>query len=277
MSTSPLSSDPVTTPAPLERSPRSLPPSTASAIAGGGAIGATTGAALGSAFGPAGVAVGAIGGAIVGGLAGKGVAESTTPTDESQYWSTEHAKQPFAAGRPYELFMEAYKVGYQRYSRSEHPLVFEAHEPELRREYEEKVGPDGLPWEEARPAAKAAWERLAHHDESLIDCTVLDQAKENAGRVHTLWRLESGRAAFAGVTTTWLLGNVHVVPLHAFEYDHVGRTVRFPFDAKLIHAAPTVESSAHLSPEIQDQVCHHFDLTVASVLAEHMESPRADR
>lgn len=267
----PSSLDPSTDTSELERSPRSLPPSTGPSIAGGGTLGAVAGAAVAAGFGPPGLAVGAIVGAVTGSLAGKGLAESTTPTDEAQYWLSEHDKQPWAKGRPYEVFVDAYKVGYQGWGRSRTSRNFANNEARLRREYEEKTGPESLPWEEARVAAEAAWNRLAHREESLIDTTVLDEMGEEVGRVHTLWRTEDHRPLYAGVTTTWLLGKMHVVPLFDdLNYDADARTVRLPYSAKLIREAPTVNPAAHLTADDQTRVCLHFGTTVASVAAENM-------
>lgn len=271
MSTPDLPSEDVTSSTPpLERSRRSLPAGTAPAIAGGGLVGAATGAALGAGFGPIGLTVGAIAGAVTGGLGGKGLAESTTPTDEGQYWREEHARQPYAAGRPFDDYIDAYAVGYQGFARYRPRLTFDQHEPELRRDYEQKRLANGLTWDEARPAARAAWERLARNEEGLIDCTVLDQAGNSVGRIHTLWRAPNGMPTFAGITTFWLLGKVHVVPLHNCNYDAEKRTLRLPYPAELVRKSPSVDSAGALGAQEQERACALFDLTVPSVLAENM-------
>lgn len=268
----PYPSDPAVDTPELERTSRSLPPSTGPSIAGGGAVGAVAGAAIAAGFGPPGLVVGAIVGAVTGSLAGKGVAESTTPTDESQYWLSQHEKQPWAKGRLYEVFVDAYKVGYQGWGRSRTSRNFADNEARLRREYEEKAAPGSLPWEEARVAAQAAWNRLAHREESLIDANVLDVMGQEIGRVHTLWRSEDGRPLYAGITTTWLLGKMHVVPLYDLNYDSTERTMRLPYPAKLIREAPTVDPASDLSASDQTRVCLHFGTTIASVAAEHMRA-----
>ena len=134
----------------------------------GAAAGGTTGAALGSLAGPIGTAVGAVIGAIAGGLAGKGVAESIDPSAEDAYWRENHAQQSFAKDRDYEDYMDAYRSGYRGYRDGK---TFEEREADLRMEYEggpqkseaeiaraESTYP--LHWDDAREAARAAYERV---------------------------------------------------------------------------------------------------------------------
>jgi len=122
----------------------------------GAAGGATAGAAVGAVVGPVGSVVGAVVGGIVGGLTGKGFAEGLDPTAEDAYWRAEHAKQDYAAGRPYDDYAPAYRVGYT----SHRPGArFENSTDELRRAYDESRGKSPVDWEDARPAAERAWRR----------------------------------------------------------------------------------------------------------------------
>ena len=141
----------------------------------GAAAAGATGAAIGTAVaGPIGTAVGAVIGAVAGGLAGKGVAEAIDPTVEDAYWRENHRSQPYGTHREYDEYSGAYRTGYEGYGRHyKDGLRFEDAEPSLRSDYETRVaalpgdasspgavsGRPVMPWDEARPAAQAAWER----------------------------------------------------------------------------------------------------------------------
>jgi hypothetical protein len=143
-------------PDPITGAPGSHPIGTGLGAAAGGAA---AGAAVGTVAGPAGTIAGAAVGAIIGGLAGKGVAEKINPTVEDAYWSENHDEQDYADGRSYDEFGHAYRVGYEGYA--EYGIAgesFDAREAELRERYESAK--PTLSWEEARPASRAAWEKL---------------------------------------------------------------------------------------------------------------------
>ncbi len=166
----------------------------------GAAAGGATGAAIGSFAGPIGTAVGSVIGAVAGGLAGKGVAEMIDPTAEDTYWRESHWSQPFAdRTRPYEAYAPAYRTGYTGYragktfedreadlrmeyeggpQKAEAEAAHAGNDPakppgtmqtNLRdfpmRGDESGLGRDpehsySLRWEEAREAARAAYERV---------------------------------------------------------------------------------------------------------------------
>jgi hypothetical protein len=137
----------------------------------GAAAAGATGAAIGTAVaGPIGTAVGAVIGAVAGGMAGKGVAELIDPTAEDAYWREQHRAQPYATHREYDEYAGAYRAGYEGYGRHyKDGTRFEDAEPALRSDYESRIaaqpgdaGRPAVPWEEARPAARAAWDRVHH-------------------------------------------------------------------------------------------------------------------
>ena len=126
----------------------------------GAVAGAAAGAAAGTAIGgPVGTAVGAVAGAIAGGLAGKGVAEMVDPAVEDDYWRGQHAREPYyAQGRAYDSYEPAYRAGWEgRVKYDGRP--FEDVDSDLAADYERFRGND-LTWEEARPASRAAWDRV---------------------------------------------------------------------------------------------------------------------
>lgn len=134
------------------------------AAAGGVAAGLATatlaGAVTGSVVGPVGTAVGAAVGAIVGGLAGKAVAESINPTREDLYWRSNYLNRPYIdRTKNYEDYGPAYGLAVTRYDANP-DRRFEDVENELASEWATSRGKSTLDWNDARPAARDAWERL---------------------------------------------------------------------------------------------------------------------
>jgi hypothetical protein len=124
------------------------------AVAGGVA----TGAAVGTVAGPIGTGIGGAIGAVVGGLVGKGVAESVDPTLEQGYWRENYASRDYVdPGRKFEDYAPAYDYGVRRYDATR---SFEDVEPDLAGDWDSVRGNSDLEWNDARPAARDAWERV---------------------------------------------------------------------------------------------------------------------
>ena len=171
-------------PDPITGEPGSHPVGTGVGATAGGAMGA----ALGAIGGPIGVALGVVIGAVVGGLAGKGVAEVMDPTVEDAYWRKHHHAQTYAKpGSTYEDFAPAYRTGYGGYRLGK---TFDEREADLRMEYEggpqkaeaeaaidaprtESIFPakqrKSLPWDDAREAARAAYERVSQAERNKAE------------------------------------------------------------------------------------------------------------
>jgi uncharacterized protein YcfJ len=131
------------------------------AVAGG----AAAGAAVGTVAGPVGTVAGAAVGAVVGGLAGHRVAEAVNPSVEDAYWRENHRRQSFANNRSYDDFGPAYRSGYEGYAHyGSKGGAFEDREGELRRNYE--ATKPKLTWDQARPASRAAWQRLHEQNQN---------------------------------------------------------------------------------------------------------------
>ncbi|HCK80169.1 MAG TPA: hypothetical protein DIC59_01725, partial [Candidatus Competibacteraceae bacterium] len=128
----------------------------------GAAGGAVAGATVGSVAGPIGTAIGAVVGAVVGGLAGKGAAEAVNPTidDEESYWRGAYAtRSGYQAGYSYEDdYAPAYRLGYE--GRGRYQGSFDTSERELAAEWERIKGKSRLTWEQAKTAARDAWDRF---------------------------------------------------------------------------------------------------------------------
>ena len=101
------------------------------------------------------VATGA--GAVVGGLIGKSITESVDPTEDA-YWRQQYPRRPyFKAGRRYEDYEPAYRLGYRAYDayRGEYD---DRLDDNLRRTYEgDWRGESQLEWDDARHAARDAY------------------------------------------------------------------------------------------------------------------------
>jgi hypothetical protein len=89
----------------------------------------------------------------------KGQELMKTKTEEEKHWREHHHKQPFVKpGHTYEHYAPAYRTGYEGFHK--HPgKTFEEVEADLARDYEKHQ--PCLPWEDAKDAAKVAWDRLA--------------------------------------------------------------------------------------------------------------------
>jgi len=128
---------------------------------GAAAGGIATGAAIGTVAGPVGTLVGAAAGAIVGGLAGKAVGEAIDPTVEDAFWSRQYGHEPYySKDRTYDDYAPAYRTGYEAHGRYA-GRSFDEVESDLKASYERSRGGSRLDWNTARPATRAAWDRIA--------------------------------------------------------------------------------------------------------------------
>lgn len=99
-------------------------------------------------------------GAVVGGLAGKGVAEAIDPTKEDAYWRENFRSRHYVnQGATYDDYGPAYGFGVETASR--HPgRSFDDAELELSRQWTSRTGTSTLGWNQAKDAARDAWDRL---------------------------------------------------------------------------------------------------------------------
>jgi len=141
---------------PLTGAPGSHPFGTGLGAAAGGMA---TGAAIGTVAGPVGTLAGAAAGAVVGGLMGKAAAEAIDPTVEEAYWKENYVREPYyQKGVGYDNYAPAYRTGYE--GRSKYAgRKFEDVERDLEQNYAQAKGDSSLRWDQARPAAHAAWHR----------------------------------------------------------------------------------------------------------------------
>jgi len=127
---------------------------------GAAAAGLAVGAVVGTVAGPIGTTIGAALGAIAGGLVGKEVAELADPTAEGAWWREHYGSRDYV--RPdatYADYGPAYVYGVEVYVRKRGGR-FEDIEDELAAGWHEARERSHLEWEDARHAARDAWNRV---------------------------------------------------------------------------------------------------------------------
>ena len=125
----------------------------------GGVAGAVAGGLVGTIVaGPVGALIGVVTGALTGTAAGKIAGEMFDTSAETEYWMAHHGQQPILPpGAEYSDYEPAYRTGYNNYTPGN---TFEQAENDLIRYYNDHGG--HIAWELARPAARAAWQRLEY-------------------------------------------------------------------------------------------------------------------
>ena len=140
---------------PITDAPGAHPLGTGLGAAAGGAL---AGAAAGMVAGPVGAVAGAVVGAVAGGLGGKAAAEAINPTAEEAYWRDQYTKEPYyQAGRGYEDYAPAYRLGYE--GRSNASGSFDDAHDHLSASWTGQRDRSTLSWQEAQAASRAAWQR----------------------------------------------------------------------------------------------------------------------
>jgi hypothetical protein len=107
-------------------------------------------------------AIGAAVGAVAGGLAGHAAGEAVNPSVEDIYWRQAHIREPYyRKDFTYDDYGPAYRTGYEGASRYHgQNRRFDDVEPELRGDYQRLKGKSRFAWEDAKAAARAAWDRV---------------------------------------------------------------------------------------------------------------------
>ena len=123
-------------------------------------LGGASGAAVGSVAGPIGTFVGAAIGAIGGALGGDAIASSFDQAAEEEHWRNHYAKRPYVPqDARYEDYGPAYRYGATSYTRLS-GRDFDDVESELSGGWGRARGTSALRWEQAKHAARDAWERV---------------------------------------------------------------------------------------------------------------------
>ena len=146
---------------PISGAPGAHPVGVGAGSAGAGAAGAAIGGIVG---GPIGAVVGAAIGAVAGGLGGKAAAETVNPTVEDAFWRDNYQTRSYAKKEAsYDTYQPAYKYGWE--SRMMHNgKKWTDVESDLERNWMSARGQSNLGWNDARPAARDAWDRLDKND-----------------------------------------------------------------------------------------------------------------
>lgn len=81
-------------------------------------------------------------------------------TDDEIFWQQQHPKQAYAEKMSsYEHYAPAYRTGSEA-ARKHAGKQFDEIEDDIALEYERNRAGSPLPWDQARPAVKAAWDRI---------------------------------------------------------------------------------------------------------------------
>jgi hypothetical protein len=152
--------------------------------AGMGAVllGGAAGAAVGTAVGPIGTAIGAAVGAVGGALGGDALASSVDQVKsldqvkEESHWRDNFVRRPYVPqSASYNDYGPAYRYGVTAYAR--HPgSRFDEVEADLFAGWQAARGDSSLSWEDARHAARDAWDRVHRSAGSLGDEHVRDDS-----------------------------------------------------------------------------------------------------
>ena len=164
---------------PITDAPGAHPLGTGLGAAAGGAL---AGAAAGAMAGPVGALAGAVVGAVAGGLGGKAAAEAINPTAEEAYWRDQYTKEPYyQAGRGYEDYAPAYRLGYQ--GRSTASGSFDDAHDNLSASWTSQRDRSTLSWQEAQAASRAAWQRA---DRQLLAGSSIGEVADTDDVIETL-------------------------------------------------------------------------------------------
>lgn len=127
---------------------------------GGVAGGAVAGALAGTVFGPLGTLIGAGVGVVAGAAAGKAVAERIDPTGEIDYWREAHRSREYVKpDRDFERdYRPAYEYGIDARERHR-DRDWQEVERDLGSQWPHARATSQLDWDDARHAARDAWER----------------------------------------------------------------------------------------------------------------------
>jgi hypothetical protein len=142
---------------PISGTPGAHPVGTGAGAASGGMAGAAVGGAVG---GPIGAIIGAAVGAVAGGLVGKSAAEAISPTVEESFWRETYVREPYyVSGRNYEYYAPGFRAGWEGRVRLDGRSFNDA-ERELKAAYNASKSELDPEWQDIRPAARAAWDRV---------------------------------------------------------------------------------------------------------------------
>jgi len=142
---------------PLSGTPGAHPLGTTAGATSGAVAGAVAGMAV---AGPVGSVVGIAVGAVAGGLAGSSAAEAVNPTAEELFWRETYIREPYyVKGKTFEYYAPGFRAGWEGRVRHD-GRTFEHAEADLKVSYDIAKSELDPSWQDVRPAARAAWNRV---------------------------------------------------------------------------------------------------------------------
>lgn len=136
----------------------------------GSLIGTGAGIAAGAAIGSvvpgigtvAGAVVGGIIGAVGGGLTGLAIGHAIDVKEYEAYWQKHYVGKPYARDMTSEDMMPAYRYGWETRGNLPKDARWEDYEQKLGSEWGSVRAGSRLEWDDARLAARDAWDRVDH-------------------------------------------------------------------------------------------------------------------
>ena len=96
--------------------------------------------------------------------------------------------------------------------------------------------------------------------QQYIDHNVVDQTGNKIGTLQCLWSDHQGEPAFLGVQTGWIFGKTHVVPAQRAEVNESTQTIRVPYNADKIKAAPSYDPGVELDVTTERQIHSYYNI-----------------
>lgn len=111
----------------------------------------------------------------------------------------------------------------------------------------------------------------------FIDYKVVDQTNDKIGTVDAVWEDHAGQPSYLAVRTGWLgLGKAHVIPAHAAQVNEHRRTIKVPYSAEMVKAAPTFDSVDDITTESETRIREYFGTPMSreSYNERYVDEPR---
>lgn len=120
---------------------------------------------------------------------------------------------------------------------------------------------------------------LPHSDtaeaQRMTGYDVLDKNDHDVGNVTAIWTDRTGRPAFIGVRTFWVVGRTHVVPGYTAEVNHPRKHIRLPFTDEDVKNAPTFDPDADLTLDDERKILDYYRTRGAGLPEFQPEAERA--
>ena len=94
--------------------------------------------------------------------------------------------------------------------------------------------------------------------ERVFDYDVHDKDGKSIGTVSAIWEDETGRPAFIGVLTSWLMGRTNVAPAFGADVNHHSHAVRLAYSEDVIKNAPSYDANVLLDEDERTEILNYY-------------------